>query len=95
MSCEPAYSIITRLGGPSVVAEALGLSRQGVWRWTRPKSLGGTDGLIPVRYQSALVDLAKRHNEALDAALVDLRRQKRIHLDALDFVPLELRRMSA
>jgi len=74
-NCEPAYSIIRKLGGDSHVAEICGLQdRTSPYRWTRPKKLKGSGGLVPSKYVPVLLSYAKR---------------KGIKLSAQDFVPSE------
>jgi hypothetical protein len=74
-NCEPAYSIIRKLGGDSHVAQICGLQdRTSPYRWTRPRSLKGSDGLVPSKYVPVLLSYAKR---------------KGIKLSAQDFVPSE------
>lgn len=72
---EPANTIITRFGGPSVVREITGASRTRVYRWTRPKAEGGTGGLIPADHAIRLL----RHA-----------RENEIAVSASDFLPLDL-----
>ncbi|MDK3016521.1 hypothetical protein [Pseudodonghicola flavimaris] len=55
---EPASSIISALGGPSAVAEAIGIHRTRVSMWQAPRERGGTNGLIPYRHVQKLLDLA-------------------------------------
>lgn len=55
---EPARSIIAKLGGPSAIAEAVGIHRTRVSNWQRPRTKGGTNGLIPQRHHLALIDFA-------------------------------------
>jgi len=74
-NCEPAYSIIRKLGGDSRVAEICGLrDRTSPYRWTRPKALKGSGGLVPSKYVPVLLNYAK---------------SKRIPLTAQDFVSSE------
>lgn len=42
-----ARKIIDALGGAQKTAELLGYTPATVYRWTYPKSRGGTDGLLP------------------------------------------------
>lgn len=55
---NPAQRIIDKCGGPSKVAEMVGVHVTRVHRWTYPKSRGGTDGLIPTQQQRKLLDAA-------------------------------------
>jgi hypothetical protein len=64
----PAARIIERFGGTEAVAAIVGLSVSRVYRWTRPRSRGGTDGLIPSRYQPILLAAARKRGIALTPA---------------------------
>ena len=66
--CEPAGSLVERLGGPAEVARAIRalrdrptmfLNRATVYRWTVSKDNGGTDGEIPVKYWSLLIKVGR------------------------------------
>lgn len=59
---DPARTIIERVGGVRAAAEATGKNRTRVYRWMRPKDVGGTDGLIPARYHRDLLDYARKNN---------------------------------
>lgn len=67
--CEPARSIIQRLGGETVVARELGLSRTTVWLWQVPGPRG-RGGAIPRWNHGKLLQLA---------------RDKRVPLAEMDF----------
>ncbi|HEV7344176.1 MAG TPA: hypothetical protein VGN60_00895 [Devosia sp.] len=71
---EPANSIIERFGGNMVVRSITGVSRTRVYRWTRPKSEGGTGGLIPTDHAITLLRYAKKHG---------------VEVSAADFLPIE------
>lgn len=58
-TCEPAYTVIERLGGRPAVAKALGLSTAALCRWCCPRPRG-TAGNIPVRHWSAILKLAEK-----------------------------------
>lgn len=64
---EPANSIIDRFGGPDNVREITGASRTRVYRWTQPKSEGGTDGLIPTPQVVKLLSHARSNGMPLTA----------------------------
>lgn len=70
---EPAASIIDRLGGPTRVAEIVGVHRTRVSNWKRPRAVGGTDGRIPQSYHVTLLTFAQ---------------QNQIPLQASDFLPV-------
>jgi hypothetical protein len=75
MSCEPAASIIAKLGGFQTVSEHLGVARPTVWKWQAPKGNAGTGGVIPLKHHVSLLNLA---------------RSKDIPLTAADFLPRQL-----
>lgn len=64
---EPAHTIITKLGGPSVVAERIGIHRTRVSKWQAARDSGGTGGMIPVKHIPALVRLAQEVGVQLSA----------------------------
>lgn len=55
---EPAASIVSKLGGPTVVSQITGTAYTAPYRWQHPRDKGGTDGLIPFKYHSALLGYA-------------------------------------
>ena len=55
---EPAKTVIARLGGAKHLALMLGLHRTSVYRWTQPSHIGGTNGLVPAKYQASILRLA-------------------------------------
>jgi hypothetical protein len=65
---EPAYSIVTRLGGASAVAPVCNVHVTRVYSWMRERENGGTNGLIPQRHHLALLDLARASDVPLTAA---------------------------
>ena len=64
---EPASSIISRLGGLSIVQSVTGASRTRVYRWTQPKEKGGTGGIIPLSHAPKLLSYARESGVALSA----------------------------
>ncbi|HYI27577.1 MAG TPA: hypothetical protein VD863_06965 [Bradyrhizobium sp.] len=64
---EPAASIITSLGGDTIVARIAGVHRTRVANWKRPKSAGGTGGAIPFKHVPALIAAAKSMGLVLSA----------------------------
>ena len=66
---EPAFAIIEKLGGKAGVAESLKLDKSTLSRWCQLRP-GGTGGLIPQRYWSALVMLARK--QGVDITLEEL-----------------------
>lgn len=65
---KPAEIVIRRFGGADAVAVIVGLSASRVYRWTRPRARGGTDGLIPARYQPVLLAAARARGIRLTPA---------------------------
>jgi hypothetical protein len=57
-TCEPAYSIVIRLGGDLAVARRVGVYKKSVWKWHAPKRQGGTGGKIPRKRWPALLAMA-------------------------------------
>ena len=64
---EPAKTIITKLGGPGVVASIVEVHRTRVSNWKRPRGHGGTGGLIPQKYHRLLLDYAAENSIDLSA----------------------------
>jgi hypothetical protein len=64
---EPAQSIIGKFGGVAAVAAIIGAHRTSVNNWRRPRTAGGTNGLVPQRYHRKLLDEARRAGIALAA----------------------------
>lgn len=59
---SPAARVITAIGGAERVAELTGRTITSVYRWAKPLSLGGTGGLVPIKAQTKLLELAKSQN---------------------------------
>lgn len=57
---NPARRIIAACGGIPVVVKITGHDRTWVWRWTQPKSAGGTDGRIPPKDFEKILAWAQR-----------------------------------
>ncbi len=64
--CQPAYSVISRLGGVSRVADILGITQSAVSRWIITKSKGGTDGRIPQKYWEDLLHYTEKRGIKID-----------------------------
>lgn len=43
------------------------LNKSTVWRWSRPRVEGGTDGIVPSRYHLPLLRLSQRLGKTLTA----------------------------
>lgn len=59
-----AENVIAKCGGFKQVSEWLGLDLSNVYRFTYPRTKGGTDGVIPAQHQAVL--LAKARENGLD-----------------------------
>ena len=55
--CEPAYSVVKRLGGVTSTAKILSVAPSSVSRWLIPE---GTAGKIPQAHWKALIANAKK-----------------------------------
>lgn len=66
-SCDPAHSVIKKLGGVRALARELCLNPATVSKWQTTRAHKGTDGLIPARYHWSLLQLAKRRSIKLKA----------------------------
>lgn len=62
---EPASTIIAKLGGPTKVAQIVGVHRVRVSNWKQPRTRGGTGGTIPQRHIPALIAHARAAGIAL------------------------------
>ena len=60
MHCEPATSIIEKLGGLKAVAGVTGVTVTSVQRWRYPKERGGTGGAVPHWHIQTLMVLAAK-----------------------------------
>lgn len=68
IECEPAASIVAKLGGETATARIAGCTRQEVHRWQRPRERRGTGGIIPMRRAKAILDWAREHGRDLTEA---------------------------
>jgi len=66
---DPAYTVIERLGGKAVVAEALSLDRSTLSRWCQPRP-EGTGGQIPQRHWAQLITMARA--QGVDISVLEL-----------------------
>lgn len=62
-----AKRIIEKLGGRFVVARGINRHPVTVFKWMRPRAVGGTDGLIPAYMVGDIKRLATRLNKNLTA----------------------------
>lgn len=69
MRCEPANTIITKLGGLTQVARMADITPNGVMRWRMPKDKRGTGGAVPHWYIPAL--MAGAHEMGVSLCLDD------------------------
>jgi len=58
-NCEPAASVVQALGGATAVARLCNVHPTQVHRWRRPKSIGGSDGVIPLQHHRKIVTTAR------------------------------------
>ena len=56
---EPAYSVITKLGGKAAVANALNLDKSTLSRWCQPRP-SGTGGTIPQQHWPRIIEIARK-----------------------------------
>lgn len=63
--CDPAFSVIERLGGKTAVSERLQLDKSTLSRWCQPRP-EGTGGLIPQRHWPAVVAMARELGVSID-----------------------------
>lgn len=64
---SPAARVISRFGVPRL-AIAMGRTRSVVRRLPRPKDVGGQEGLLNIRQQIAVIELAIAEGEPLELA---------------------------
>lgn len=57
---NPAEIIISKFGGAPALAEILDVDPSRVYRWAYPRERGGTDGHIPSKRQSKILEEAKK-----------------------------------
>ena len=69
---KSAERVISAFGGVPVVASIIGIHRTNVYKWMKPVSVHGTNGMVPMKYAVILLNAAK---------------QRGISLSADDFVP--------
>lgn len=67
MAYEPAHTVISRLGGLTKVSALCGVNISTVQRWKMPREKGGTGGLIPAKYMTALLRHANESGASLTA----------------------------
>ena len=64
---EPAQSIIHQLGGAVKVAAIVEVDKSRVYKWCKPKTDGGTDGLVPSWHITKLLEFASKNGICLSA----------------------------
>lgn len=62
---EPASTIIQSFGGEAEIAKLLGIALPTPYNWTKPKTSGGTAGVIPQRHHRLLLGAAKERGLAI------------------------------
>lgn len=66
-----ARMVIQLLGGPDVVQKIVGIrARSQLWKWTAPKSAGGTGGVVPRRHWPKLRAYAAEQGIELPISLL-------------------------
>lgn len=68
MTCEPAKSVIARLGGLTKVSVLCGVDISTVQRWRMAKDKRGTGGVIPAKYMAVLLRHASATGSDLKAS---------------------------
>jgi hypothetical protein len=68
--CNPAYRVISALGGVRPTSRIVNVSPSAVSRWMLPKSRGGTGGRIPQRHWQTIINYANKNK--LHIRLTDL-----------------------
>ena len=63
-----AKRVIDKMGGIQATADIVGTSHSWVARWTYERARGGTDGVIPAKYQQVLLDAARERGIDLTPA---------------------------
>ena len=59
---QPAYDVVTMLGGVTKAATICGTYPSTVSRWLQTTSKKGSGGKIPLKYWQPILDYAKQHN---------------------------------
>ncbi len=67
-NCEPAASVVAKLGTVTSVAKSLGGTPGMVTRWISPANAGGTGGRIPSKHHKRLLEIARAQKVRLTAA---------------------------
>ena len=65
---DSAETIIRKADGHRVLAAWCGVAVHTVYRWTYPRSRGGTDGVIPQRYHQRILQRAEVGDVEVTAA---------------------------
>jgi len=62
---QPAYDVVTMLGGVTKAAEICGTYPSTVSRWLHTTSKKGTDGKIPLKYWQPILDHAAKYGKKI------------------------------
>lgn len=62
-----AERVIAKFGGVGPLAEAIGRNPSTVYKWTYPRTEGGTDGLIPASSLRRVLKAAREHGIFISA----------------------------
>ena len=65
---EPASTVLAKIGGVEIAAQVTGKHVSRIYRWTYPRSKGGTGGVIPHEDATKLLKHASEHKLELTAA---------------------------
>jgi len=70
--CEPAHTVVTKLGGVGATCKHLKVSRNVIYMWLTPKrdSNKATGGVIPLKHWKPLLELSR--SKGIDLKLQDL-----------------------
>ena len=60
MFLTPSQCVIQVFGGVRATARAIGRNPGAISRWNKPKSKGGTGGMVPSAAQRIILKIAKR-----------------------------------
>lgn len=66
--CEPARSVIAKIGGVEAAAKITGKHVSRIYRWAYSREKGGTGGVVPHDDATKLLAYAKANSIDLDAA---------------------------
>jgi len=68
--CNPAYRVVSLLGGVRPTSKIADISPSAVSRWMMTSAAGGTNGRIPQKHWQTIINHAKKNK--LNLRLADL-----------------------